>query len=56
MVAQGRAPEAQDLVAGWVATQPYVPEANIEMAWLQRESGDIPGAEQSLQTALSKSR
>ncbi len=52
MVAQGRAPEAQDLLAGWVATQPYVPEANIEMAWLQKETGDVGGAEQSLQQAL----
>ena len=52
MVAQGRAPEAQELIAGWAATQPYIPEANIEMAWIQRESGDYAGAEQSLQTAL----
>ncbi len=52
MISQGRAPEAQDLLAGWVATQPYVPESNVEMAWLQREQGDVPGAEQSLQNAL----
>lgn len=52
MIVQGRAPEAQDLIAGWVATQPYVPESNVEMAWIQRESGDIPGAEASLQNAL----
>ena len=52
MISQGRAPEAQELLTAWVSTQPYVPEANIEMAWLQRESGDIAGAEQSLQQAL----
>jgi hypothetical protein len=52
MVAQGRNAEAQDLLAGWVATQPYVAEANIEMAWYQKQSGDYPGAEMSLQQAL----
>lgn len=52
LVTEGRGAEAQELVAGWVATQPYVPEANIEMAWIQRESGDFASAEQSLQNAL----
>lgn len=52
MISQGRAPEAQELLTAWVGTQPYVPEANIEMAWLQRETGDVAGAEQSLQQAL----
>lgn len=52
MVSQGRAPEAQELITAWVSTQPYIPEANIEMAWLQRESGDMTGAQQSLQQAL----
>jgi hypothetical protein len=52
MVNQGRTAEAQDLLAGWVATQPYIAAPNIEMAWLQKESGDFPGAEQSLQQAL----
>ena len=52
LITEGRAPEAQDLVAGWVATQPYVPESNVEMAWIQRETGDYAGAEQSLQSAL----
>ena len=52
MVAQGRAPEAQDLVTTWAATQPYVPASNIELAWVQQENGDLAGAEQSLQTAL----
>lgn len=52
MVNQGRTSEAQDLLASWVATQPYIPESNIEMAWFQRETGDVAGAEQSLQMAL----
>ena len=52
LITEGRGPEAEELVAGWVATQPYVPESNIEMAWVQRESGDTAAAEQSLQNAL----
>jgi len=52
MVGQGRTAEASDLISGWVATQPYTPESNLEMAWVQRETGDIAGAEQSLQNAL----
>lgn len=52
LVSEGRAPEAQELIASWAATQPYVPESNIEMAWIQRETGDIASAEQSLQMAL----
>lgn len=52
MISQGRGTEAQELISSWAATQPYVPEANIELAWVQRESGDIAGAEQSLQNAL----
>ena len=36
----------------WVGTQPYSPEAHIEMASLQREAGDLTGAGQSLQQAL----
>ena len=52
MVAQGRAPEAQDLIGTWAATQPYLPESSIEMAYIQKETGDVAGAEQSLQNAL----
>jgi Tfp pilus assembly protein PilF len=52
MISQGHGAEAQELITSWAATQPYVPEANIELAWVQRESGDIAGAEQSLQNAL----
>lgn len=49
---QNRQAEAVDLMEGWVATQSYMPAAHIEMAWLQRQNGDLPGAEQSLQQAL----
>ena len=49
---QGRSAEAQDLIAGWAETQPYVAESNLELAFLQRESGNVAGAEQSLRNAL----
>lgn len=52
MVETGRQDQAIDMVQTWTATQPYVPGAHIEMAWLQRETGNIPGAEQSLRHAL----
>ena len=52
MTDQGRTPEAIDLVQGWVDQQPYSPEPYIEMAWLKRETGDIAGSEQLLQSAL----
>jgi Tfp pilus assembly protein PilF len=49
---QNRQPEAMQLVQTWSETQPYTAAPNIEMAWLQRESGDVAGAERSLQQAL----
>lgn len=52
LVTEGRQAEAQDLIAGWAETQPYVPESNLELAWLQREVGNKAGAEQSLRNAL----
>ena len=52
LTSEGRTGEAQDLIAGWAETQPYVPEANLELAWLQRETGNVAGAEQSLRNAL----
>lgn len=52
MVGQGRQAEAMDLVQTWVDTQPYVAEAYVEKAWLQQETGDLAGAEQTLQQAL----
>lgn len=52
LVEQNRHGEAQQLLAGWADTQPYVPEAQIELAWIQRETGNLPAAEQSLRRAL----
>jgi tetratricopeptide (TPR) repeat protein len=48
----GRTDEAQSLLASWAATQPYSEKPYIEMAWLQREMGDLTGAERSLAQAL----
>jgi len=52
LVEQNRHAEAQDLLTGWSQSQPYVTEAHVEMAWIQRETGNLPGAEQSLRQAL----
>ncbi|MFO0427432.1 MAG: tetratricopeptide repeat protein [Planctomyces sp.] len=52
MLAQGRGQEATSMMGTWVATQPYVAESHLEMAWLQRELGNSAGAAQSLQQAL----
>jgi hypothetical protein len=52
LVDQGRHGEAQELIAGWAESQPYIPESHIELAWIQRESGNLPAAEQSLRQAL----
>lgn len=49
---EGRETEAVNLVQGWVDQQPYSSEPYIELAWLKRELGDIPGTEQLLQNAL----
>lgn len=52
MVAQGRGQEAQAMLSTWAGTQPYQPDAHVELAWLQRELGNTQGAAQSLQQAL----
>ena len=49
---QGRANEAHDLLAMWQGTQPYKPEPHIEMAWINRETGNHAAAEQNLRQAL----
>ena len=36
----------------WAATQPYIAESHVELAWLQREMGQPDAAAQSLQQAL----
>jgi Tfp pilus assembly protein PilF len=52
LVSQQRTAEADALLTGWQESQPYVPEAYIEHAWLQRETGNKAAAEQSLRQAL----
>lgn len=49
---QNRHAEAVDLLEHWVGSQPYSPEARVEMAWMQRQFGDVTGAERSLREAL----
>jgi Tfp pilus assembly protein PilF len=44
--------EAQNLLSMWSETQPYVAEPKIELAWLNRELGNEPAAEQNLRQAL----
>jgi Tfp pilus assembly protein PilF len=51
-LAQGRGQEAQEMLTTWAATQPYQPDAHVELAWLQQEMGDPNAAAQSLQKAL----
>src|SRR5262245_16357766 len=45
---QGRQGEAYELVQSWTETQPYMASAHIEMAWLQRETGNLPESEREL--------
>ena len=52
LVDQNRTAEAHSLLQAWVASQPYSPEAHVEMAWLQGRTGDSSGASASLQQAL----
>lgn len=52
LVAQGRQQEATAMLSTWSATQPYVAESHLELAWLQKEMGRPDAAAQSLQMAL----
>ncbi|MEO1995663.1 MAG: tetratricopeptide repeat protein [Planctomycetaceae bacterium] len=52
MVAQGRGQEATAMLSSWTATQPYVAESHLELAWLQQETGQPDAAAQSLQQAM----
>ena len=52
MVTEGRSEEATAMMSTWSATQPYVAESHLEMAWLQKELGQPDAAAQSLQQAL----
>jgi Tfp pilus assembly protein PilF len=48
-----RVEEAHSLLAMWGETQPYLAEPHVEMAWLNRETGNPAGAEESLRRALN---
>ena len=52
LIAQGRQQDALRMMKTWAATQPYIAESHVELAWLQRELGQPDAAAQSLQTAL----
>jgi tetratricopeptide (TPR) repeat protein len=49
---QGRSAEALNLLTGWQGEQPYTPEPYIELAWLEKEQGNLAGAERHLAQAL----
>ncbi|MCA9089030.1 MAG: tetratricopeptide repeat protein [Planctomycetaceae bacterium] len=51
LVAQGRQNEATLMMQAWADTQPYSAAAYTELATIQRQNGDIAGAQQSLQQA-----
>jgi len=52
MFEQGRKQEAIEVAQTWVDTEPYLAEPHLEMAWIQRELGNVTLAEESLQKAL----
>lgn len=52
MIESGRSGEAYEMVHTWNATQPYLPESHIEMAWVEKETGNLQGAEMALRQAL----
>lgn len=52
LVQQGRQGEAQEILTTWAETQPYLPESHVELAWLQRTTGDYTSAQQTLAQAL----
>lgn len=49
---EGRTADAQALLTGWAGEQAYSPEPFIELAWLDKEQGDLAGAERNLSRAL----
>ena len=53
MIENSRQQEASQLLTSWAQAQPYSAEPYLEMAWLNRESGNAAGTQQSLQQALS---
>ena len=49
---QGRGQEAMQIVRHWAGSQPFVPEAHLEVAALSQRMGDLHGAETSIRQAL----
>lgn len=52
MLAQNRGQEATAMLSTWASSQPYNPEPQIELAWLQRELGNHRESGNALQKAL----
>jgi len=52
---QNRTGEALALLQSWTDIEPYRAEPFIELAWLQRETGDVNGAKHTLHRALQSS-
>jgi Tfp pilus assembly protein PilF len=50
---EGRQGEATTMIYSWANSQPRNAGAQVELAWIQRQTGDQPGAEQSLYRALA---
>ncbi|MFP6762169.1 MAG: tetratricopeptide repeat protein [Planctomycetaceae bacterium] len=49
---QNRHPEIIEMLTEWSETQPYLAEPQIELAWMNRETGNYAQAEQNLRQAL----
>jgi Tfp pilus assembly protein PilF len=53
LIEEGHRDEATELISNWVEAQPHNAGAQIEMAWIERENGDLNEAEQSLFRSLA---
>ena len=53
LIEEGRRDEATQLISEWVDARPHDACAHIEMAWIERENGDLNAAEQSLFRSLA---
>jgi Tfp pilus assembly protein PilF len=52
LVGAGRRPEAERMVADWMAREPKLAMPYAEDGWLQHEAGNLPQAQARLQQAL----
>ena len=52
LVRTGRRPEAETMVATWLASQPKLAAAYAEDGWLLHQAGDLPQAQARLQQAI----